>query len=61
MDDDSMFLGEKKKLTKTQCDDIEDVEYEVVDISQEDYYFYFLDNLGLLGVFDQNQLDVLGW
>jgi len=37
-DDGSMFLGEKK-ITKTLCDDIDEVEYEVVDISRENNYF----------------------
>ncbi|KAK2702133.1 hypothetical protein QYM36_019263 [Artemia franciscana] len=36
-DDDSMFLGGKKKLTKTQCNDIEDVEFEA-DSATEDVF-----------------------
>jgi len=41
-DDSSILLGEKKRLTKTHCNDIGDVEYEVADISRVDNYYFFL-------------------
>ena len=40
-DDSSILLGEKKRLAKTHCNDIGNVEYEVADISRVDNFFFF--------------------